>query len=401
MDELFLDVLLFFIVIGIAGFFIQQMRKSSSSTKQAAPQQAPADTTRLIEDMKMTQTSRIVDAIAVMDDLSETSKNSNYRHYCELIGTAMPSGGVIAPYSKREVAYYDLRCYRIENRNGCDVETLVAHEKSIDPFYITDGSGVEGAGESRVYVDLESFGNNCILINVTNRVEGPNSDFTKAISQATAQQGTSGSAYAMAANAIQAGRNVFAGAVQGVHSVLTGAPGLQSALATAGAPTFVTAGTRTVIDIPASAIGSNALFANNKNNMRRPGYGMGGVPNDLDIFLGGAFSSGSFGGFGGPKIYGGGRGDMGSLIGIGLGALLSSLATATPTTSTGSPQQQVSAFRGYRLIEDVVPLSGPIYCLGEIYRNGKDVYIGRSVSDSYPSSYFATKHEAEVINALK
>ena len=199
----------------------------------------------------------------------------------------------------------------------------------------------------------------------------------------------------MMSHGIQAGRNVLAGAAQGLRSALAGGTGLQPALAVAG--------TRTVVDIPASQLGSNFAFAQNGRNNRMGGFGgMGGfgVPSDLDIFLGGAFSHGSLGGFGGPKIYGGGSG-MGNLIGIGLGALLSSLATAQPTTSTGRPQQTNPPFRGYRLIEDVVPLSSPVYCLGEIYRNGNDVYIGRSVSDQYPSSYFATKPEAEVINALK
>ena len=423
MDD-FMTSLLLFLVIAVGILTLMRMMKMSKAQQRTgqAPQPKPSQTTQLVEDMKVTQTSRIVDAVAVMEDMGETTKNQNYRHYCELIGTSMPSGGVIAPYSKREVAYYDLRCYRIENRNGRDVETLVAHEKSIDPFFFTDGSGVEGAGATRVYVDLESFGNNCILVNATNRVEGPNSDFTKAFTQASNQQqggGSYGSAYAMVANGIQAGRNVLAGSMHALRSAFAGSTGLVPSLGPSLAPAYAAAGTRTIIDIPDSKLGSNFAFSRDdddddddklhRSNARIGGFGMGGmggmggIPTDLDIFLGGAFSSGSLGGYGGPKIYGGGN-SMGSLIGIGLGALLSTLATSSqPTTQSSRPPQQQSStpFRGYRLIEDVVPLNSPIYCLGEIYRHGNEIYMGRSLSESYPSSYFATKQEAEVINALK
>ena len=47
-----------------------------------------------------------------------------------------------------------------------------------------------------------------------------------------------------------------------------------------------------------------------------------------------------------------------------------------------------------------MPLSSPIYALGEIYRNGSDIYIGRSLSETYSSSFFACKPEAEVLAHL-
>ena len=392
MDDAILELTMILLIVALGIFLFKRMSSMKPTETKAASQPKRTDTTQLVEDIKMTQTSRIVDAIAVMDDMAETSNASNYRHYCELIGKSMGSNGVIAPYSRREVAYYDLRCYRIENRNGRDVETLVAHEKSIDPFYFTDSSG-----DDRVYVDLDTFGNNCILVNATNRVEGPNSDFSKAFNQASDQNTGRSSAYAMASRVVRAGHNVLAGAAQGLASVLAPRSGLQPAYVT-------TAGTRTIVDIPASALNSNIMFDRDDFDERSKrsfyGGGFGGVPSDLDIFLGGAFSSGSFGGYGGPKIRPGG--DMGSLIGIGLGALLTTLANSSSQTSSGRPPyEQQSSFRGYRLIEDVVPLNSPIYCIGEIYRHDSDIHMGRSVSSSYPSSYFAVKQEAEVINALK
>jgi fermentation-respiration switch protein FrsA (DUF1100 family) len=92
--------------------------------------------------------------------------------------------------------------------------------------------------------------------------------------------------------------------------------------------------------------------------------------------------------------------ELGSmLLGAGLGALLASLSQPTSTNATvGQPQG--GSFRGYRLVEDVVPLASPVYCIGEIYRNGTDVYMGRSVASEYPTSFFATRPEAEVITNL-
>ena len=86
------------------------------------------------------------------------------------------------------------------------------------------------------------------------------------------------------------------------------------------------------------------------------------------------------------------------LTGMVLSSMLDSLSQTSQTTVTTS--KPTSTLRGYRLVEDVVPLNSPIYCIGELYHAGTDVYIGRSVATEYPSSYFATRPEAEVIAAL-
>ena len=186
-EYLLVDLLFMFILLGIIGMMITRRQrmggKTSSKPQQSAEKQNTASEAKrraqnpekIVEDVRMTQTSRIADAIQILDDLGAASPG--YRHYCELIGQSQATGGVTAPYSQRQVAYYDLRCYRIEVRGGQDVETLVAHERSIDPFYFRDSSG-----DNRVYVDLDSFGSHVILVNSTNRVEGPNSDFSKKFS---------------------------------------------------------------------------------------------------------------------------------------------------------------------------------------------------------------------------
>lgn len=404
MDDLIVfmfDLLMFAVILSIAVWFFRTSMQKNTTKQGTAAQAASTSPDQLIEDIKMVKTSSVSDAISVLDDLGTTTEN--YRHYCELVGKSQSSDGVLAPYSKRQVAYYDLRCYRIENRDGRDVETLVAHEKSIDPFWFSDNEGA-----SKIYVDLDTFGNNVILVNATNRIEGPNSDFTKALSNAVqnANSGRGQGAYAMARLGVQAAHNVLAGAAQGARifgntllDVLAGGNRMQPALAGVAVTTH---GNRTEVVIPAHAIGENALFADKKSGLYGGfsfgGIGMGGIPTDLDDFLEGAFSGGRVIGYGGPKFRPASTGD---LLGIGLGALLSTLATTGSSQATTAQPRQQDSFRGYRLIEDVVPLGSPIYALGEIYHSGTDVHIGRSISDSYPSSYFATKSEAEVLSSLK
>ena len=165
-------------IVAVIGLILTRLKKKAAG--QSAPnvtQQPYISPKQLAEDMRMTQTTSIADAAQILDDLG--GANAGYRHYCELVGTSMSEGGVEAPYSKKQVAYYDLRCYRVENEQGVDKETLVAQEKSIEPFWFKDDSG-----DQRVYVDLQSFGTNCILVNATNRIEGPDSDFAKAMAGA-------------------------------------------------------------------------------------------------------------------------------------------------------------------------------------------------------------------------
>ena len=438
MFEMTIDFLLVLFVAAVVAFIVQRARKSSSGTTTSQQQgQTVANASQIVEDIKMTQTTSTVDAVAILDDLGAASPG--YRHYCELIGSAQNSGGVTAPYSKREVAYYDLRCYRIESREGRDVETLIAHEKSIDPFYFTDDSG-----DQRIYVDLDSFSSHVILINSTNRVEGPNSDVTAALNSAMAQHGAGSSPRvsfsARAQDAAGAGANWLAGAaewtrrglVQAALSFLQGGNSLQPAYAGAGAGSVDTgslgaslAGLRGGSD---ARNAGNALFAqggpggrpggrpgggsggrpggSSSNRAMGFGMGMGGYPSSLDSFLGGALSGGNLSGhgYGGPYVWGGGSlggsSVTGTLLNIGLGMLLGGMNTTSPHTTTTVTQAPRDSFRGYRIIEDVVPLGSPIYGLGEIYRNGQEVHIGKSVSESYPSSYFACKHEAEVIEHL-
>lgn len=455
-EEVLVELLLIFILLGVAGMVLTKRQRTGAGTrpqahvevKDPAAQNTASEAKRraanpdqIVEDARMTQTSRIVDAIQILDDLGAASPG--YRHYCELIGQSQATGGVTAPYCQRQVAYYDLRCYRIEVRGGKDVETLVAHERSIDPFYFRDSSS-----DDRVYVDLDSFGSHCILVNATNRVEGPNSDFAKKFSSvvgAAQQPAATGIPGAMAAvrTAPKRAANVVLGSIRAsLGAALTSVyGGMQPALAGAGAPAGAgspAGGLRAHTAAPSnwqfagrpanpgapSARGGGSRPSNTARPQQRPpqhhtsGYygrpGGQGFPGDLNSFLGGALNSGYLGG---PYYH---KNDTSAaieaLVGMGLGAIVGSIANSQkPHTSsnpypTSSPYatsrpdptnvNEINAFRGYRIIEDVVPLNSPIYALGEIYRNGPDVFIGRSVSSSYPSSYFATKPEAEVIAAL-
>lgn len=461
--SLLTGLLLLFVILAIVGLAVtrrqnvgstrapRQPKGASKANGASGAKERASNPAQIVEDVKLTQTSRVVDAIQILDDLDQASPG--YRHYCELVGRAQSEGGVEAPYSHRQVAYYDLRCYRIEVRGGQDVETLVAHERSIDPFYFRDSSGDE-----KVFVDLESFGENCILVNATNRVEGPNSDFSKKFSSAVgaaSQSAATGVPGVMAAVRLAQGRlrvavaQACARKADDVRGVLRKArtafgSGLEPAYAGAALcggmrPAYAGAGglasayghgVRDGVATPAAHVrrGANMQFAGpggpgggpggpggprgggprgggpggpRPGGARPPrgGRGGAGMPQDLSSFLGP-----SRGGqrLGGPYYRGGGSGDAAEvLLGAGLGALIGSLATSS-STGGQSPTDvsSISSFRGYRIIEDIVPLNSPVYALGEIYRNGPDVFIGRSVSASYPSSYFATKPEAEVIAAL-
>ena len=403
----------FWIIIIIAAVLIIWYLWKSNNEDSTTSATKPTVTarTQMVEDIKATQTSRVSDVAEIMDELSQTS--SNYRHYCELIGTSMDKG-VVAPYSQREVAYYDIRCYRVDYKGGQEVETLVAHETSIDPFGFTDASS-----ERPVFVDLASFGGNVILVNSTNHIEGPNSEFAKKLGEhITTATGTSASTACTASVPERLG-NVLRGAADALDRVLL--PG--------GAPQFGLVAAGAV----AGGMGSNVLFAQNgghktgkvnvnvnfgnRGNMGnmggRPqmpngqmprgvgGYsGMGNLDDFLGQGMGGSFSYG-----GGGRYYGGGYysgGDLGTtLLNVGLGALLSSMYSSSSTTAKTTTTTPQSTFRGYRLVEDVVPLNSPIYCIGEVYLHGTSLYIGKSTDDTYTTSFFACKPESEVVAHLK
>lgn len=407
-DDSGIIIMFIFMVVVFFGLLalVRSRRGGGSNSTPASSPAVQQNKAKIAEDIKATSTSRMVDAIAILDDLSSTSPG--YRQYAELIGTTQASGGIVAPYSKRQVAYYDLRCFKVEHIGGRDVETLIAHEKSIEPFYFNDGTSPQN-----VYVDLDSFGNDIVLVNSANRIEGPNSDFAKALGQATGSGGSSASnAYAMVGEWLGAiGRSGRA-----LGSYLFG-PVPALAFAGAGIGSF---------EQPASRM-QEASHILQARGMGRPPMGgnpfggsmggnpfggpMGGNPfggsnpfagyGNLGSFLGGTGNMGKIGGpYGG--YWGGNRssssGDI--IAGLALGALLSTISSTSATTGGPSPYEPTSQFRGYRIVEDIVPLNYSVYCLGEIYRNGQNVTMARSTSKSYPSSFFATKLEAEVLSHL-
>lgn len=414
-----MDLLLIIIVLAIVVVVVAAVSTRNNKTGQGAADQGAGTqpvgqrAQQIAQDIRATKTSRVVDEVDVLRELDATSPG--FRQYCELVGTSMPDSNVTAPYSQRKVAYYDVRCYRIENINGCDTETLVARENSIEPFWFKDASC-----DVPVYIDLKTFGGNIVLVNSSNHVEGPTSDFARAYSSHTKAGGQAG-AYAFAAQAVRRAENLLVW------------PAWAAKRATFGVCRAARSATAALVRpvsfgmVPALAgAGANGSFAGGME--RREWLFMGGPGGPG--FGGPGFGGPGFGGPGGPGGPGFGGPGMGGmpaglgsflggmpqqgypmgnprrdndaadvLVGMGLGALLGSLAA-----NSGQAQQQTTApqsqFRGYRLVEDVVPLNSPIYCIGEIYLSGDEVHMGRSVAKDYPTSYFACKHEAELLSSL-
>ena len=395
----FYDLLFLVLIVWLGFIFYRSITESRRRKESAAAQaatSAAASKSQMTEDIKSTQTSRIADAIEILDELG--GSKGGYRHYCELVGTAMRENGVTAPYSNRQVAYYDVKCFRIDHVNGVDRETLVAHEKSIDPFCFYDDSC-----DTPVYVDISSFGNNVILVNSTNHIEGPNSDFSKAFSNnsGSPSSGGTGTVTAFSATPVESMGNFLAGkvkdAVNTLRRALRPGPAIrpQFALAGAGASTDVATDNA---DTP-----SNVMFSGYNNIPKGFGHpGAPKIPKGMRDFMGN--------GYGGiyhiPVRTYQRSSDMGDiLVGMTLSALLRSLNTTTytqtsrPVTNT-TPPTPTPTFRGYRIVEDVVPLGSPTYCIGEMYRHGTDIYMGKSSDKEYSTSFFACRPEAEVLSAI-
>lgn len=428
-DDLFILVVLV-IIVAVAFSFMRRQRSSTGSadtTSSTSGGQAgdvltltESQAGKMREDIRYIQTSTVADQVSILDELRETSPD--YRQYCELVGTTMSDGGVVAPYSKREVAFYTVRCYRVENVNGREIETLVAHESSVDPFYFTDASS-----DTPVYIDIATFGANCLLVNSCNHIEGPGSDFTKALKANIKSGGGMGTATAAVARAMEPLRNLTIVPSRIIRNLLGWVYLPQPAYALAGAGAYGT------WQVPAPADDSPL-----SRRIMQAHSGGGDRLGKIGGFGGGSLGHGSGfgGGFGGPsggfpldgfpgglgEFLGGGSpsynhgrpsddndaGDI--LLGIGLSALLNSLSSAAQHASqanTGGPQHQQplqqkdQSFRGYRLVEDVIPLGYQVYCIGEIYRTGAQVHMGRSLSKEHTTYFFATKPEAELLSDLE
>ncbi len=426
-DDLFILVVLIVIVVAVISFMRRQKSSTGSeSTTTSTPSGQVGDTLTLTEsqagkmreDIRYIQTSTVADQVSILDELRETSPD--YRQYCELVGTTMPKSGVIAPYSKREVAFYNVRCYRVENVNGREIETLVAHESSVDPFYFTDASS-----ETPVYIDIATFGANCLLVNSCNHIEGPGSDFTKALKANIKSSGGMGTATAAVARAMEPLHNLTLVPSRVIRNLLGWIYLPQPAYALAGAgacgtwqmpvPSDDAPLSRRIMQAHGKGGGhlGNIGGFGSGNLGHGSGFGGGfggpsggfpldGFPGGFGEFLGNATPSHNYG----HSSNNSGAGDI--LLGIGLSALLNSLSSAAQHASqanTGGPQHQQpqkdQSFRGYRLVEDVVPLNYQVYCIGEIYRNGTQVHMGRSLSKEHTTYFFATKPEAELLFDLE
>jgi hypothetical protein len=413
-----MGLVLLYAAMAVLAWLVMKAAVGTTGTKGAAvqdtnPKSGPqkVSSERMAEDIRATQTSRVVDAVSILDDLSGT--NAGYRHYCELVGSSQASSGVTAPYSQRQVAFYDIKCFRIDTTSKGQQETLVAHEHSFDPFFFTDESC-----DTPVYIDLESFGDNVILVNSTNHIEGPNSEFARSFGRA-AQTGStdsasSGTALAMVGRLRDAACELAGCVLTGGNAgsrVLTST--LRPALASSGVSGWMPSRTsrqdRQGLSLamdrrpggggPGRAGGPGRPGGSGmpgRSPMGAPSHGPGHMPGNLGSFMGPSPH---------PYVRGGGYtmrrrmhrhgGSPDVLTGMVLGSILTSMAS-----DAGSTTSAQDSFQGYRLVENIVPLGSPIYCIGEIYRHGNQVYMGRSLAKDYPTSFFATKPESEVLWAI-
>lgn len=132
-------------------------------------------------EMRYMQTSTIQEASEIIDDMAGV--DLSYRHYVELKGVVQSEQPVTAPFSERPVAYYQNRLSSVRQESHVvtddkgnrrtvtnKVESLLSNESSPTEVYITDLSG-----PTKVFLDLNSFGNDLQLFPACDRFEPENS----------------------------------------------------------------------------------------------------------------------------------------------------------------------------------------------------------------------------------
>lgn len=398
-------ILIIAIVLVVAGILLIVAGKKKSA-KNAG------DMSEAEQEMRYMRPTPVQDATEIVDELD--AQSMGYRHYVELNGTSGTDEQIIGPYSKREVAYYEVKCYQVTRTNSGTEEKLLAHEKSITPFWLKDGSG-----DNKVYVDMDSFGSDVMLINSCNRMEGPKSEFAQQALGLTSSKTTPfGVAINCAADEtierVTPGGLLhgFAEGVQGIFDPGRAFKKMQAssapALALAGAGGYGQVSTSTRLadtrlsdayDADSRSYRDNVLFAHGPG---RP-VGGGGFP-------GGGFGGGGhrpggrvpdfggFGGFGGGRPPMGGGTDMGDLIGgLVIGGIMASLLSQSNEGDRVNPE----TFMGYRIVENIIPANSQVFTIGDLYKNGDRYYIGRSTNSEAKKSYFSARPEEEVIASMK
>lgn len=136
---------------------------------------------KAVLEIQYMQTTPIVDAMELIDSMTES--DPNYHHYVELKGVLQSEEPVEAPFTERRVAYYKNRCYSVneETRTERDsngntrtrvvkTENEISNENSSTPVFLTDSSC-----DTRVYIDLPSFGSDADYQSGCDRFEPENS----------------------------------------------------------------------------------------------------------------------------------------------------------------------------------------------------------------------------------
>ena len=334
--------------------------------KQSTSRIASADES--IQEMRYMKPTKIKDAIEILTELGETAPG--YKHYVELIGTTGSDNPAVGPFSGKQVAFYDATCYEIVATEGMGTEENVAsHERSVDQFYITDGSC-----DAKVYIDLASFGGEVKLLSMYDRIEDPNSDISQRLYTGS-RRGSSGALFCVAEQP-----SWTSSFVQMVNSLSNRAyVALMSIMPKAPAPALALAGIGGG-NIDDDELGSNVMFA------QRPPAGFGGGRRPTGGFGGGRPPQG-FGGFGVPR--GGSDPLTGMLLGMALSGILQQAAN----------HENVSfdRFRGYHLVEIGIPLNYQVFMIGELREVGGRFILSKATGDKADASYFSTRPEEEVI----
>lgn len=314
------------------------------------------------------QTTSIADAAEIFGNMEPLSQN--YRHYVELKGVAGAEGQVIGPFSGQNVAYYSNHCFSVNevvtvtNTNGnhststSRQENEVSAETSVAPVYITDQSC-----PTPVYLDVASFRENATLLTACNRM----------------QQNLPGRLDGASGGYSAAGSNIrftqivrFDPPAAGAMPGSGGAAALDNFFFRRGTPPRPGGMNRR----PGASGGQHAPAR--RPSAPRPGRNAGGQP---------PIGMGGFGGIGNP-------GGLGRIGGFG-GGIPGGIGNPMPGGSSSE-----NRFLGYRLVENVIPLGQSVYVLGELYRQGDRLYIGRASEKGKPS-FLSCKSEETLTREIK
>lgn len=132
-------------------------------------------------EIKFMQTTQLEELRAILKDNAEAGLDG-YRHYVELKGSADSDNLEKAPFSEKEVAYYDADLYQVyeekhtykDDKGTHQVirkkETLMSNQKSSGPIALKDNQSGQ-----KVYIDVSQSGLKLGTLKTLDRFEPENS----------------------------------------------------------------------------------------------------------------------------------------------------------------------------------------------------------------------------------